>query len=60
MLQRAVGRDWKGKASPLLYLAAIGLTTWNGWAAQVLYVLVALLWLIPDRRIEQALQHDPA
>jgi len=60
VLQRAVGRDWKGKASPLLYLAAIGLTAWNVWAAQALYVLVALLWLIPDRRIEQALQHDPA
>lgn len=44
----------------MLYLAAIGLTTWNVWAAQALYVLVALLWLIPDRRIEQALQHDPA
>ncbi len=59
LLRRAVGRDWKGKASPLLYLAAIGLTAWNVWAAQALYVLVALLWLIPDRRIEQTLHRDP-
>jgi uncharacterized membrane protein len=44
VLQRAVGRDLKGKVSPLLYIAAIGL-----------YVLVALMWLVPDRRIERAL-----
>ena len=56
VLGAAVGGDWKGKLSPLLYLLAIASTLWAGWLAQALYVLVALLWLVPDRRIEQALQ----
>lgn len=55
MLQHAVGRDWKGKVSPILYLIAIAAAFWSQWIAQSLYVLVALLWLIPDRRIEKAL-----
>ena len=57
VLRRAVGKDWKGKLSPLLYVAAIVSTFWWQWVAQALYVLVALLWLIPDRRIERALKH---
>ena len=57
VLKSAVGGDWKGKLSPLLYLIAIASTLWVQWLAQVLYVLVALLWLVPDRRIEHALQH---
>jgi uncharacterized membrane protein len=56
VIQAAVGGDWKGKLSPLLYLLAIGSTFVVQWLAQALYVLVALLWLVPDRRIEQALQ----
>jgi uncharacterized membrane protein len=56
LLKRAVGRDWKGKLSPLFYLAAIVSTLWVSWVAQILYVAVALLWLVPDRRIEHALQ----
>jgi uncharacterized membrane protein len=56
LLKKAVGGDWKGNLSPLLYAAAIGLAfVWN-WAAMALYILVALIWLIPDRRIERALQ----
>jgi uncharacterized membrane protein len=55
VLRRAIGSDWKGKLSPVLYLAGIALTFWRPWAAQLLYVLVALLWLIPDRRIEGAI-----
>jgi len=55
LLQRAIGVDWKGKVSPLLYLAAIGATFVAPWIGQVIYVGVALLWLIPDRRIELAL-----
>jgi len=54
MLATAIGSDWKGKLSPLLYLAGIALTFWQAWAGQALYVLAALLWLIPDRRIERA------
>jgi uncharacterized membrane protein len=58
ILRRAVGSDWKGKLSPLLYLAAIGLTFAAPWLAQVIYVAVALLWLVPDRRIERTLSPD--
>jgi uncharacterized membrane protein len=56
VLKKAVGSDWKGKLSPLFYLLAIVATAWTTWIAQALYVLVALMWLIPDRRIERALQ----
>ncbi|HUW54749.1 MAG TPA: TMEM175 family protein [Rhodanobacter sp.] len=56
LLLRAIGADWKGKLSPLLYLSGIALTFWRPWAGQLLYVLVALLWLIPDRRIEGAFE----
>src|SRR4030095_6454753 len=57
VLKRAVGRDWKGKLSPLFYLTAIASTFFLPWLAEVLYVLVALIWLVPDRRIEHALQN---
>ncbi len=57
LLARAIGRDWKGKASPLLYLAAIPLALIRSWLAAVLYAVVALLWLIPDPRIEKALRN---
>ena len=56
VLAQAVGRDWKGKASWLLYVAAVGTASRWTWLSQSLYVLVALLWLIPDRRIERLLQ----
>lgn len=55
VLGAAVGGDWKGKLAPLLYAAAIGLAFVNRWLACGLYVLVAMMWLIPDRRIERAL-----
>ena len=51
-LAAAVGRDAKGKASPVLYLAGILLSYPARWAALACYVIVALMWLIPDRRIE--------
>ena len=57
VLATAVGHDWKGKLSPILYLAAIASTAWRPWIAQALYVLVALMWIVPDRRIEKVL-HD--
>jgi len=56
-LRAAVGSDWKGKASPLLYLVAIGLAFWLPLAAQLIYVTVALMWFVPDRRIEDTLAH---
>jgi uncharacterized membrane protein len=55
LLARAIGGDWKGKLSPVCYFAAIPLAFVNSWIAIGLYVFVALLWLIPDRRIERAL-----
>jgi len=58
MLRRAVGRDRKGKASLALYAAAIALSFVNRWIACGIYVLVALIWLIPDRRIERTLEEE--
>ena len=56
ILKKAVRRDWKGKVSPVLYAAAILLAFWWQKISLGLYVVVALLWLIPDRRIENALR----
>ena len=56
ILRKAVGGDWKGKLSPVLYAAAILLAFWRQWISLGLYVLVALLWLIPDRRIENVVR----
>jgi uncharacterized membrane protein len=55
ILQKAVGRDWKGKLSPVLYVMAIIATLVSPWIAQAIFVTVALMWLIPDRRIENVL-----
>jgi uncharacterized membrane protein len=55
ILQTAVGRDWKGKLSPVLYVMAIIATLVSPWIAQAIFVTVALMWLIPDRRIENVL-----
>jgi uncharacterized membrane protein len=57
LLKRAVGADWKGKASPFCYLAAIGASFAWHWIAQAIYVGVALMWLVPDRRIEKVISH---
>jgi len=54
-LAQALGSDWKGKASPVFYLAAIPLAFVSAWISCVLYVAVALIWLVPDRRIERKL-----
>src|SRR5262245_214359 len=56
VLKRAVGGDWKGKYSPLFYIAAIIAAAWSPWISATLYVAVALIWLVPDRRIERALR----
>jgi len=55
LLATAIGNDWKGKLSPALYLAAIPLAFVSPWIANAVYVLVALLWFVPDRRIERVL-----
>jgi len=55
LLRRAVGTDWKGKSSPIVYLAAIPIAFVSPALAQALYVAVALVWLVPDRRIERVL-----
>ncbi len=54
-LARAIGSDWKGKTSPALYVLAIALAFVHPWLSYAIYVLVAILWLIPDRRIERRL-----
>ena len=62
----AVGRDVKGKLSPLLYVAGIGLSFASRWAAVAIYAGVALMWLVPDRRLERTItgkadtSQDPA
>ena len=55
ILARAIGSDWKGKISPVLYAVAIPSAFLHEAVAGGIYVLVALIWLIPDRRIERAL-----
>ena len=52
-LARAIGRDRKGKLSVVLYAVAIVLAFVNSWIAIAIYVGVALMWLVPDRRIEK-------
>ena len=59
-LAAAIGNDFKGKISVLLYATAIGISFFNAIAAFVVYVLVAIIWLVPDRRIErQMASHSP-
>ncbi len=58
LLRTAVGSDWKGKLSPILYVVAIPLAFVHEAIAGALYVAVALIWLIPDRRIERLLSRD--
>jgi uncharacterized membrane protein len=53
MLARAFGKDWKGKVSPVVYVAGILLAFVDERISQALYVLVAIMWLVPDRRIER-------
>jgi uncharacterized membrane protein len=55
VLAAALGSDFKGKISILIYLVAIPLAFFRPWLACSLYVLVAVMWLIPDRRIERTL-----
>jgi uncharacterized membrane protein len=60
VLARALGSDLKGKLSVVFYLVAILLAFRAPWAAGAIYVIVAIMWLVPDRRIERVLESDPA
>jgi len=56
VLAQALGTNFKGKISPVLYLVAIGMAFVATWISHLIYVLVAMMWLLPDRRIENALR----
>jgi uncharacterized membrane protein len=56
-LAASLGKDWKGKLSPVLYGVGIGASFLQPMIAGGIYVLVALLWLIPDKRIERVMEH---
>lgn len=60
VLAKTLGRDLKGKLSPLFYVLAIPAAFLSPWLAGSIYVLVAILWLVPDRRIERALAEEAA
>jgi len=59
-LRVAIGSDLKGKISPVLYCLGIALTFANRWVGLAIYVAVALIWLVPDRRVERNLATGPA
>jgi uncharacterized membrane protein len=58
VLPQVIGSDWKGKSSIVAYLVAIPLAFWHPWPAIALYVAVAAMWFIPDRRIERTVAHE--
>ena len=58
LLARAIGKDLKGKISPVLYIIGIAVALFIPWLAGVIYLLVAIIWIIPDRRIENLYQED--
>jgi uncharacterized membrane protein len=58
LLAKAIGNDIKGKMSPVLYITAIISSMFNEWIAGGIYVLVALIWLIPDKRIERIINNE--
>lgn len=55
LLAKAVAKDYKGKLSILFYAVAVPLAFWTEWVADTIYVLVAIIWLIPDPRIEKVI-----
>jgi uncharacterized membrane protein len=60
VLKKAVGRDWKGKLSPILYFLSIVAALYSPSISQTIFVAVALIWLVPDRRIKNALSRSDA
>jgi uncharacterized membrane protein len=59
-LAAAIGKDWKGKLSPVLYATAIVISFFQPWIAGAIYISVALMWLIPDRRLEHLVPQSEA
>ncbi len=57
-LASAFGKDWKGKLSPVLYILGIGTSFIRPWIAGCIYVFVALMWLVPDRRVERVVREN--
>jgi len=57
LLAKAVGNDWKAMISPVLYICGIVMAFYIEWMAGFFYAFVALMWLVPERRIEKALSH---
>jgi uncharacterized membrane protein len=55
LLKRAIGNDWKGKTSPIFYITAIAAAPFAPWVSELIFVAIALVWLVPDRRIERVL-----
>ena len=55
VLKKAVGGDWKGKVPPILYAVAIAMAFVSRWVSLGIYIVVALMWLVPDKRIEKTL-----
>ncbi len=58
LLGKAVGSDWKGKLSPALYIAGIASAALSPWLSMAFYAGVAMMWLVPDRRIESTLRDN--
>lgn len=58
VLKFAIGKDVKGKISPVLYVIAIVFSFWFQWISISLYILVAIIWIVPDRRIERVLLNE--
>ncbi|HEX2722780.1 MAG TPA: TMEM175 family protein [Gemmatimonadaceae bacterium] len=58
VLARAIGSDWKGKLSLIFYLIAVPAAFFNQWISQGLYVTVAVMWLVPDQRIERVIPDE--
>jgi uncharacterized membrane protein len=54
-LRQALGRDLKGKSSPVLYLCGIALAFVNTWLSMLVFTSIAIMWLVPDRRVERYL-----
>ncbi len=59
VLRAAIGRDWKGRLSPLLYAVGIGATFVEAWMGQLLFAVAAAIWLVPDRRLARPVPSRP-
>jgi uncharacterized membrane protein len=58
ILARAIGKDLKGKMSPILYIIAIGTCWISSWISGIIYIIVAIIWIVPDKRIEVIFKNE--